>query len=97
VERKRFDSLEAAIGSLRTRAESIRGEGPLGSVKAFREYGPEQRVAARLEISTGGFMRGRDAGLDVMGDGSLVPYAGGLRKRPLDDGDPYSAVRQALA
>ena len=97
VERERFDSLEAAIESMREQADAIRGEGPLGSVKAFREYGPEQRVAARLEISTGGFMRGRDAGLDVMGDGSLVPYAGGLRKRPLDDDDPYSAVRRALA
>ncbi len=49
-------------------------------------------MAARLELSTGRIFRSRDAGLDVMGDGRLVPYAGGIRKRPLDaDGD--SAVR----
>ena len=97
VERERFDELEGAIAELRRRAEEVRGDGPLDSVKAFRDYGPEKRVAARLEISTGGFMRGRDAGVDVMGDGSLVPYSGGIRKRVLDgDGDPYAAVEGAL-
>jgi hypothetical protein len=98
VERLRFDSLEAAVESMRARAEGIRGEGALAPVKAFREYGPEQRVAARLEISTGRLIGGRDAGVDVMGDGSLVPYTGGIRKRPLEaSGDPYAAVRRALA
>jgi len=97
VDRERFSDLDEAIAGLRRRAEEIRGSGPLDSVKAFREYGPGQRVAGRVELSTGGFMRGRDAGVDVMGDGSLVPYSGGFRKRPLDAGSPFDAVREELA
>ena len=97
VERRRFDSLDLAIEEMRGRAEEIRGGGPLDPVKAFREYGPGQRVAARLEISTGGVLRSRDAGVDVMGDGSLVPYSGGIRKRHLEaHGDPFAAVQKAL-
>jgi hypothetical protein len=97
VERERFDALDEAIAELRRRAEAISGEGRLGPVKAFRSYQPEQRVAARLELSTGGFIRGRDAGVDVMGDGSLVPYSGGIRKQVLDaGGDPFGAVERAL-
>jgi hypothetical protein len=97
VERERFESLGDAIEAMRARAEEIRREGPLAAVKAFREYEPARRVAARLELSNGGWLRGRDAGIDVMGDGSLVPYSGGIRKRTLDgDGDPFAAVREAL-
>ncbi len=97
VERERFDDLDEAIDSLRRRAEEIRSRGPLDSVKAFREYGPDQRVAGRVEVSTGGFLRGRDAGVDVMGDGSLVPYAGAFRKRTLHAHEPFEAVREELA
>ncbi len=85
---------------MREHADRVRGEGPLDSVKAFREYGPGQRVAGRVELSTGGWLRRREAGIDVMGDGSLVPYSGAIRKRPLDPGDsdsPFDAVREALA
>ena len=52
---------------------------------------------AAIELSTGGFLRGRDAGVDVMGDGSLVPYAGGIRKRTLNADQPFDAVREELA
>ena len=97
VDREKFDDLDEAIESLRRWAEEIRGSGPLDSVKAFREYGPDQRVAGRIELSTGGFLRGRDAGVDVMGDGSLVPYAGGIRKRTLNADQPFDAVREELA
>jgi hypothetical protein len=83
--------------SLRARAEQIRAAGPLDPVKAIREYGPQQRVAGRVELSTGGFLRGRDAGVDVMGDGSLVPYSGGFSKRRLDADRPFDAVKEALA
>ncbi len=97
VDRERFDDFDEALASMRRRADEIRAAGPLDSVKAFRDYGPEQRVAGRVELSTGGFLRGRDAGVDVMGDGSLVPYAGGLSKRKLDEGEPFDSVREALA
>ena len=98
VERERLDDLDEAIARMRRRAEEIRADGPLAAVKAFRDYGPEQRVAGRVELSTGGWLRGRDAGVDVMGDGSLVAYAGGMRKEPLEPQghDPFAAVREAL-
>jgi len=96
VARERFETLDEAIGALRRSAEEIRGEGPLDPVKAFREYGPGQRVAGRVELSAGGWLRGRDAGVDVMGDGSFVPFAGGVRKRTLDQAAPFDAVREEL-
>lgn len=97
VDRERFSDLDEAIASLRARAEEIRANGPLDGVKAFRDYEPGQRVAGRVELSTGGFLRGRDAGVDVMGDGSLVPYAGGVFKRKLDESAPFDSVRDELA
>lgn len=71
----------------------------LPAVKMLREFEPAERVAARLEISTGGILRGAAAGVDVMGDGSVVPFAGGVRRRVLEpegDQSPYDAVRAAL-
>jgi hypothetical protein len=63
----------------------------------IRTYEPGQRVKARLEISAGRFMRRTDAGLDVMGDGRLVAYAGGVRRRELEQGEsPYDAIGDAL-
>ena len=97
VERERFDRLDDAIAELRRRAVGIAGEDPLPTVKAFRDYGPERRVAARLELSRGGWLRGREAGLDVMGDGRLVAYEGAIRKRELDGGPAaFDAIREAL-
>jgi hypothetical protein len=91
VERQTFESLDEAIAAMERRAEEIRGEGPLASVKALRDYEPGERVHARLELSTGGVLRGREAGIDVMGDGVLVPYAGVVRKRRLEPEDGETA------
>ena len=65
----------------------------------FRTYEPADRVKARLEVSTGGPFRGRDAGIDVMGDGRLVPYRGGVFRKQIEtpDDGPYEAVERALA
>lgn len=86
---------------MRSAAAEVGRDGPLGAVRMIREFEPGERVAARLEISTGRTLRGgRDAGLDVMGDGTLVPYAGATRRRSLEleaDETPFDAVRRALA
>ncbi len=58
----------------------------------LRDFAPGDRVAARLELSTGGMLRGRTAGIDLMGDGSLVAYAGGIGRRPLDAAPDETAV-----
>jgi hypothetical protein len=66
----------------------------------LRDFEPGQRVAARLEVSTGRWLRGRAAGVDVMGDGSLVAFSGGMTRHELEarDGEsPFDAVRRALA
>jgi len=100
VTRERFEAFDGAIAAMREHADRVRAEGPLDSVTAFRDYGPGQRVAGRVELSTGGWLHRREAGIDVMGDGRLVPYSGAIRKRPLDPGgadSPFDAVRQALA
>jgi hypothetical protein len=100
VEREEFDSLEQAIEELRRHADQIRSEGPLSRVGSLRDFEPGEQVHARLEISTGGLLRRRDAGLDVMGDGTLVPYSGGLRRAELElrDGQsPFDAIGAALA
>jgi hypothetical protein len=99
VERESFETLDDAVAALHRRAEEIRGEGPLEEVRALRDFEPGQRVHARLELSTGGVLRGREAGVDVMGDGALVPYMGVVRRRRLEPRDgktALEAVRAAL-
>jgi hypothetical protein len=99
VERETFDGLDEAIAAMERCAEEVRRAGPLREVKALRDYEPGEQVHARLELSTGGVLRGREAGVDVMGDGALVPYVGVVRKRRLEPGDgetAFEAVRGAL-
>jgi hypothetical protein len=99
VDREAFDNLDDAIAAMERRAEEIRGEGPLEEVSALRDFESGERVHARLELSTGGVLRGREVGIDVMGDGALVPYVGVVRKRRLEprEGETaFDALRQAL-
>jgi hypothetical protein len=99
VEREGFDDLDEALDAMRDHAVAIANEGRLGSVDGFRSYEPDERVAARIELSSGGLLRGREAGVDVMGDGTLVPYRGVVRKEKLHGRTPdgaLDAVREAL-
>ena len=100
VERESFETLDDAVEALERRAEAVLREGPIDEVSAMRDFEPRQRVHARLELSTGGLFRGGEAGVDVMGDGTLVPYLGVIRKRRLEPargGSAFDAVREALA
>jgi hypothetical protein len=99
VKREGFDGLDEALTSLELHAEEVRAEGRLDAINAFREYGADRQVAARLQLSSGGWLRGREAGVDLMGDGTLVPYTGAIRRRQLepDAGEsPFDAIREAL-
>jgi hypothetical protein len=99
VQKESFESLDEAIQAMERRSGEIRREGPLSEISALRDFKPGQRVHARLELSTGGVLRGTEGGIDVMGDGTLVPYVGGVRKRklePPDGGTAFDAVREAL-
>ena len=84
VGRERFDSLNEAIGEARRRVEEIRREGGLPTIKAFRDHTPDQRVHARIEISGPGLLRGREGGIDVMGDGKAIAYTGAIRKEQIE-------------
>jgi hypothetical protein len=94
-----FDQLDAAVEALERHAKEVRSGGPLPSRKLIREFDPGDLVAARIEISTGGRIRSRTAGVDVMGDGRFVAFRGGLRREELDPGEgyPWAAVHDALA
>jgi hypothetical protein len=99
VERRKLATLDEAITALERRAGEIKAEGNLPEVDMLRRFKPADRVHARLEISTGRWPTGREAGLDLMGDGALVPYLGAIFKRklePPDGGSPFDAVREAL-
>jgi hypothetical protein len=87
------------MAAMERAVDEVRAEGPLQGVKMLRDFEPGQRVAARIELSTGGWLRGREAGVDVMGDGSVVPYSGGMGRRQLEPGPGESAfetVRRKL-
>ena len=95
----RFDELDDAIAAMRAEAARIVAAGSAEPVTGFREYAPAEQVAARLELATGGMLRGRGGGIDVMGDGALVPYVGTLRRRRLEGRTPdqaFASVGEAL-
>jgi hypothetical protein len=99
VERERFEELDDAVAELRRRVEAVRAGGGLQTVSMLRDFEPGERVHARLEISGRGLLRPPTAGVDLMGDGRLVPFRGGIRRQelvPRRGGDEYDAVREAL-
>ena len=66
----------------------------------FRAFSPADQVAARVEVS--GPQRWRPAvraGIDVRGDGGVVPWTGHGSREPIgaqDAESPYDALRRAL-
>jgi hypothetical protein len=94
-----FDDLDAAVASMRERALRIRAEGPPKTARLVRKFEPKDQVTARLELSRGGFLRKRTAGVDVRGDGTFVPYRGEMRREELDPSGydtPFDPVRETL-
>jgi hypothetical protein len=99
VEHVSFESLDEAVAAMRRRAMEIRAEGPVRKVSSFRDFGPEEQVRARLELKGKGLMRKPVAGIDVRGDGTFMPYRGGVAREELDPADhdtPFDLVRETL-
>jgi hypothetical protein len=99
VEREGFDDLDEAVAAMRERALAIRAEGPVKPAGGFRDYEPRDQVHARLQLSGKGLLRKPTAGVDVRGDGTLVPYSGGVRREELDPtayDTPFDVVRETL-
>ena len=100
VSKLRAESADEALGSVRETIDRVRREGNLPSISAFREYRPGQRVHCRIEVNGPGVLRPPSGGVDVMGDGSVVAYAGAVRKDviPADTVDEaLDGLRDALA
>jgi hypothetical protein len=99
VQHESYDSLEDGVAAMRERAMGIRAEGPVRPVAGFKDYEPRDQVHARLQLSTGGLLGKRVAGVDVRGNGEFVPYRGGVRREELDPSGhetPFDAVRETL-
>jgi hypothetical protein len=94
-----FEELDDAVAEMRRRALAIRAEGPVKGVSALRDFAPGDQVHARLQISGKGVLRKPVAGVDVRGDGTFVPFRGGVRREELDPthyDTPFDAVRETL-
>lgn len=84
---------------MRRRALEIRAEGPVRGVSSLRDFGPEEQVHARLQLSGKGFLRKPVAGVDVRGDGTFMPFRGGIGREELDPAahdTPFDLVRETL-
>jgi hypothetical protein len=99
VDHQHFDDLEAAVAAMRERALSIRSEGPLRPVQSLRDFAPGDQVHARLELSSGRLFKKSAAGVDVRGNGTFVPFKGGVKREELDPthhDTPFDLVRETL-
>lgn len=100
VDHADFEDLDEAVTAMRERALAIRAEGPAQPVRSLRRFDPEQQVNARLQL-TGRrrLLHKPTAGVDVRGDGTFVPFAGGVTREELDPTDhdtPFDLVRETL-
>jgi hypothetical protein len=99
VSHESFDDLDEAVSAMRERALAIRARGPVKGVSALRDFGPEAQVHARLQLSGKGWLRKPTAGVDVRGDGTFMPYRGGVTREELDPRNhdtPFDLVRETL-
>jgi hypothetical protein len=99
VSHESFDELGAAVAAMRARALAIRSEGPVRAVQSLRDFAPGDQVHARLQLRGGGLLRKSVAGVDVRGDGTFVPFKGGVVREELDPSEhdtPFDLVRETL-
>ena len=98
VEHSSYDDLDAAVAAMREAALRIRASSP-PKTALLGTYEPGDQVQARLQLTGRGILRKPTAGVDVNGDGTFVPYAGGVRREELDPAHhetPFDLVRETL-
>jgi hypothetical protein len=99
VEHAGFDELDEAVAALRARALELRSEAPPKTSSLLGTYTPADQVQARLELKGRGLLRKPTAGIDVRGDGTFLPYRGGVGREELDPSGhetPFDLVRETL-
>ena len=99
VDHSSFEDLEEAVVEMRRRALEIPAEGPVKGISSLRDFGHEDQVHARLQLSGKGLIRKPVAGIDVRGDGTFMTFRGSVRREELDPTDyetPFELVRETL-
>jgi len=99
VSHETFQDLGEAVAEMRRRAFEIRSQGPARPVSMLRDFAPGDQVQARLQISGRGWLRRPVAGVDVRGDGTFLPFRGGVGREELDPthhDTPFDLVRETL-
>jgi hypothetical protein len=99
VEHADFGDLGEAVAAMRRTALEIRSAGPARTVRSLRDFEPGAQVLARLQLSGRGLLRKPIAGVDVRGDGTFVPFRGGVGREELDPSShetPFELVRETL-
>jgi hypothetical protein len=99
VDHESFDDLSEAVAAMRERALAIRAEGPVRPVRSLRDFEPGDQIHARLQLSGRGLFRKPVAGVDVRGDGTFMPFKGGVAREELDPTNhdtPFDLVRETL-
>ena len=94
-----FDDLDEAVEAMRERAKEIRAQGPPKTANMLRTFTPEQQVVGRLQLAGRGLLRKPVAGIDVRGDGTFMPFSGGVGREELEpsrDETPFELVRETL-
>ena len=94
-----FDDLDEAVEAMRERAKEIRAQGPPKTANMIRTFTPEQQVVGRLQLAGKGRLRKPVAGIDVRGDGTFMPFRGGVKREELEpsrDETPFELVRETL-
>ncbi len=84
---------------MRERAKEIRSQGPPKTATLIRTFTPEQQVVGRLQLAGKGLLRKPVAGIDVRGDGTFMPFRGGVKREELDPSGhetPFALVRETL-
>src|SRR4051812_49958494 len=98
VHKTRAESLEAALALLEQRAQELSRTVRAETVDVrVRSYEPADQVAARVEVR--GPQRLRPdvrAGVDVRGDGAVIPWIGGEPPPPPPRGQPHPPPPRAL-
>lgn len=98
VDSSSYDDLDAAVAAMREAALRIRAEAP-PKTSLLGTYKPGDQIQARLQLTGRGFLHKPTAGVDVRGDGTFVPFSGGVGREELDPTHhetPFDLVRETL-
>jgi hypothetical protein len=94
-----FEDLGEAVAEMREQALRIRSQAPPKTASLLGDFTPDKQVTGRLQITGRGFLHKPVAGVDVRGDGTFVPFRGGMKREELDPSGhetPFDLVRETL-